>query len=446
MKFFTTSKISDNIRETPEGYLVCVGVSIARTGEMEYGPNETPLEVGPNGKVIVSRDADEVFRPETIASFQAKALTIQHPSDFVSPENWSSLSKGILQNVRRGTGDQANDLVADLLITESTAINLVKNGLREVSCGYEAEYIQTGIGRGVQKNIIGNHLALVQEGRAGSAYAINDHKGKGSVMTIAEKIKSIFAKAQDEAIKAAETKDDLGSVGAASTTPMTPGYDELMKAIKDGFASMAPKQDKPKDASTQPTENAPAEVVAKDDTVAPGLEDRLTKLEAAMSKLLEGMSTGDADSDEDEGEMVGDDGDDDDGDADTGDADSDEDDDDKTSDTGDCASRVEILAPGMKATGKDVKAKALKVAYATTDGKAVIDQFTSGKAPDFKNEKFVDVLFTATSEILKSTRAKELSKTRTHDFQSQLGQPVGAMTPEKINELNAKHYASRTTH
>src|ERR1019366_7797155 len=99
MKFYTTSKISENMHETPEGYLVCVGVSIARTGEMSYGPGETPLEVGPDGIVLVTRDAKEVFRPETIASFEGKAVTLAHPTEFVSPINWTVLTKGVLQNI-----------------------------------------------------------------------------------------------------------------------------------------------------------------------------------------------------------------------------------------------------------------------------------------------------------------------------------------------------------
>ena len=64
-----------------------------------------------------------------------------------------------------------------MLIKESMTIKLVKAGLREVSCGYEAEYEQTGDGEGIQTNIVGNHIALVEQGRAGQSYAINDHKG-----------------------------------------------------------------------------------------------------------------------------------------------------------------------------------------------------------------------------------------------------------------------------
>lgn len=436
MKFYTTSRISENIFETPEGFLLCLGVAIARTGEMEYGPGETPIKPGPDGKVLVSREADEVFRPETLASFSGKPVTIAHPSVFVSPDNWSELSKGIVQNVRRGTGAQSDDIVADVLITDGKAIALVKGGLREVSCGYEAEYVETGVGRGVQKNIIGNHLALVDEGRAGSSYAINDHKGKAITMKLGDKIKAIFAKAQDEALAVAK---DEGA--AAEPTATNQSYDELVKMVKDlgekigGMAKPAAKDD------TKPaTENSPAETVAKDEEVASPLEARLAKLEAMVSKLMEGKAKEDAPTgDEEEKEMSEDDD----------DMMTDkacEDDDEESAIVGDSASRIEILAPGMVASGKDFKVNALKAAYATKDGKAVIEQFTLGSAPDLKNAQLVDSLFIAASEVLKVQRSKDLSgaRARTRDeFLSNMGTPVGARTAEDINQFNAKFYGSK---
>lgn len=442
MKFYVTSKISENMHETPEGYLLCLGVPIARTGEMTYGRGESPLEPGDDGKVIVTRDKDAIFSPETMASFEGKAVTIGHPDDFVSPENWSQLTKGVIQNVRRGTGANENDLIADLLITDSKAIELVKAGLREVSCGYEADFIQAGIGRGVQESIIGNHLALVDQGRAGSSYAINDSKtGKGSRMKLKDKIQAIFAKAQDEAMKVAEDS-------ANTETPVEKkGFVSMddMKSYLDGKfeAMMGGKKKEGEDASTQPTESAPAKVVAKDDEVAPGLEDRLAKLEAAVAKLLESQvapKVGDEDGDEDE--VSDEDCEDEDGDDDmVGDEDSD-----KKALVGDAASRVEILAPGMKASGKDVKARAIKTAYATKDGKAVIDQLTGGKAPELKDEKQVNTLFIAASELLKANRNTEFSKTKTRDSDSTVSASRGVVTAEKMNEINQKHWATRSSH
>ncbi len=441
MKYYAPTKLSENISETPEGFLICFGVSIGRVGEMVYGPGETPLKEGADGKVIVSRDEAELFNEKTIASFEGKPFTITHPEEFVTPDNWSELTKGVLQNVRRGEGEQSGDLVADILITDAIAIGLVKKGLREVSCGYEAEYHQTEEGRGIQTNIIGNHLALVEEGRAGSAYAINDtKKGKGvPVMAkkFSEKIKAMFARTADEVAAMAEQVDadmppekkDEKKVDDAGS------YDELVKICKDLSAKIEalakPKDEAPVEKKMEEKKADDADMPAEgeekkaDDAeeVAPGIEDRLKALEAAVAKMMEAESA--------EGEVM------------SGDEDMEEesmDDAEEEEMTGDAAARVEILAPGM-APGKDAKAKALKQAYGTKEGKAIIESLTGGKAPAFDSADKVNTLFVAASEVLKVTRGEALSKTKqTRDFDSNMGIKPGAMTPEQLNEINAKHF------
>lgn len=442
MKFYTPGKISDNIRETPEGYLLCLAVPIARTGWQLYAADECPLEPGPNGTVNVQRIPEEVFRPETIASFQGKSITIRHPDDFVEPGNWQELTHGSAQNVRRGDEDEDGEhsLLADLLITSKMAIGLVKNGLREVSCGYDAEYEQTGEGEGRQLNIVGNHIALVEEGRAGSSYAITDHKGEGimDAKTMLEKFKARFgAKVVDEVM--AEKKDDKkddkakDAGGEGAPTETNKSYDELKQMVSD-LAGKIDGMMKPKDESTKqdPASGAPAKVDAKDEPS--GIEDRLKALEQAVSKLLESKA-GDEDSDKDDANK-------------TDDEEEEETDDDDveetTTMTGDTASRVEILAPGMKVIkgDKDIKSKALKTAYATADGKTAIDSFTGGKAPVFDQAATVDLLFIGASELLKRDRSSALSRTKTRDFNSVFDDAEqGVMTAEKMNELNAKHYA-----
>lgn len=446
MKYFVTSKISDNIHETPEGYLVCVGVRIARTGEQVYGPGETPLEGDSDGRVVIDRSASEVFRPETIASFEGKPVTLGHPTEDVGPGNWSTLSKGVLQNVRRGTGTYETDLITDILVTDGQAIARVKRGLREVSCGYDAKYVQTGPGRGIQTEIVGNHLALVDEGRAGAAYAIHDHKGKDLKMSLKAKITAIFAKAQDDAIAAA-TADAAEPAAVPAAAPASAGgYDEIAKMVKDLGSKIDAMGPKPKDASSQPTASAPAEVVATDE--GGDMEARMAKLEAMMEKLMSGASA-DADMEGDDDDMTGDADEDDDM---TGDAEEDDDKKDKkTGDSGylvgDTAARVEILAPGLKLK-KDAKnpmGTALVAAYATADGRKVIDSLTGGKKPDFKSPALAKPIFIAASELLKRDRSSALARTKTSDFRSFTNDSEGGeMTPEKLNEIHAKHYAGRT--
>ena len=435
MKYYVTSHLSENMHETPEGFLLCIGVSIARTGEMVYAAGETPLEVGQDGQVIIDREESEVFRPETIASFEGKPVTITHPTDFVDPSNWSRLAKGILQNVRRGTGDKSNDLIADLLITDNTAIHLVKNGLREVSCGYEAEYTQTDEGHGIQTNIIGNHLALVDKGRAGSGYAIRDHQGKGAIkMSMKDKIKSIFAKAQDDAMKAAEdAAEEMKKEEKKAEDKEEVTMDLLVQACKDLGEKLdalkADKEAKDEDKEEKaPKAEKEEEKAADEEEVAPAIEDRLKALEASVAKLLEkfaGEEEGESEDDEAEmeGDLVGDD------------------DMDMGSYTGDTMSRVEILAPGLKG-GKDIKKSALQAAYKSSEGKKVIESLTGGKAPAFDSAASVDTLFIAASEILKQSRNTQMSETKqVRDFDSTVKST--GRSAEEINEFNTKFYGKK---
>lgn len=228
-KLLINNSISDNIFETPEKYLLCVGVPIARTGIQQYtiGEDLTDIDGEPlptkDGIIDVYKDEKVLFDPKTIASFEGKPVTIGHV--MIDAENWRDRAVGIAQNVRRGTGNNTDKLVADLLITDKDGINTIKsNTMREISLGYEAGYISDGIGKAHQVSITGNHIAIVPEGKAGHECRIYDEKTKeGKLMTLAEKLKKMLSLTVDEAVKesgeagAASDNGDAGTVDACGT-------------------------------------------------------------------------------------------------------------------------------------------------------------------------------------------------------------------------------------
>ena len=77
------------------------------------------------------------------------SITVLHPEDEGrqrSPDQSAELEElahGHIQNVRRGTGDQSDLMLADIIVKDEYAIQLIEEGLRQVSCGYDAEYEQT---------------------------------------------------------------------------------------------------------------------------------------------------------------------------------------------------------------------------------------------------------------------------------------------------------------
>lgn len=178
IRFYTTESLGVNSKRawTPEKFLLCSSVPIARVGTLLYGAGEIPVQANRDGVIRITRDESEVFHPNAILSFAAKPVTDEHPPSKVTPDNWKEYTVGTVLNPRRGDGLTENNLIlyADLLIQDRQAILDVLSGKIEVSAGYDAEYEALGPGEGKQHNIIGNHVALVDRGRCGPICSIGD--------------------------------------------------------------------------------------------------------------------------------------------------------------------------------------------------------------------------------------------------------------------------------
>jgi hypothetical protein len=328
-----------------------------------------------------------------------------------------------------------------------------------VSCGYTADYEQEEPGVGTQLNIIGNHLALVQQGRAGASYAINDHKGKVPTMTLKEKFKKLSARftdlktqtadaekelseiAKDESLGGEQSAADPSSGQPAMAKDALEAMDALKKACDALTAAMSKKSGdaeepaKPKEKKADAPADDGEEEAADDGEEEVSLESRLKKLETAVATLLQSQSQ-----DADEEEEVGDE------EEEVDDADEEEEVDDEkgavvgdSHKTNDTASRAEILAPGI-VVDKNVKVKALKAAYATKDGKAIIHMLSANKEPNWKDAAKVESLFVAASEMLKLKRVNDNAKTK-QVRDSGLEPHAGAVkSADDINAINAKHY------
>lgn len=174
-KAYYASRISDNMAKMPEGFLICYNVPIGRTGTYKYLDSE--VGTGDGSMVVdVFRTDDELFADESIASFEGKAFTDDHPIEDVTADNWQQYSKGEVTNVRRGIGEFKDCLVADIIVRDPVVMSEIESGVkREVSSGYTCDYV-TIDGKLYQQHIRGNHVALVRAGRAGHRVAIKDQK------------------------------------------------------------------------------------------------------------------------------------------------------------------------------------------------------------------------------------------------------------------------------
>ena len=163
------TKISDRIWKDNNNQLICRDCIIARTGFYDYLESDVVEGGDPNKIVKVYRSPEEVFDPVSIASFENKPFCNDHPDVDVTPENARELQCGFIRNVVRGKGDLSNCLMCDIIVTDPDVINLIETGeKRELSLGYDTNIVEKN-GNYEMTNIRGNHLALVDSGRAGCA-------------------------------------------------------------------------------------------------------------------------------------------------------------------------------------------------------------------------------------------------------------------------------------
>ena len=253
---------------------MCIGVPVARTGWLEYLPEEVPEDVAKgleSGQMVkVYRSAEDLFAAATMASFEGKPLTLNHPEDFVDPTNWRDYCVGHAQNARRGIGSEADMLLLDILITDAEAIKMVQSGeLQEVSCGYDAGYEAVGAGVGRQLDIIGNHIALVEFGRCGSRCAIKDSNPKESRMNSTKKSfwdrlmrSPKVMKAMDEVAKEMEQDPEKSKDAEPAANTTDEGGDKLDEILV--LLRTLVEQKKASDEDAVVTDDEPASAENKD--------------------------------------------------------------------------------------------------------------------------------------------------------------------------------------
>jgi len=172
-------KITTEREYTDEGFLK-VPARISRTGIQEYLAVEMGLtDRDPTDIVRVYRPEDEVFTDESLQSFANKPVTNNHPPELVSPSNSKQFSVGMSGPEVTRDGMFAKTV---LHVTDGEAIKNIESGKVELSNGYTAdiEWTEGVTPEGeqydaIQRNIKGNHIAIVERGRAGPACRVADN-------------------------------------------------------------------------------------------------------------------------------------------------------------------------------------------------------------------------------------------------------------------------------
>ncbi|MHC2797178.1 hypothetical protein ACVINZ_006190 [Mesorhizobium jarvisii] len=263
---FTDAVTVAGTRQTADGYLVATARAV-RTGIQLY----TGHEVGKPGQDVVRvyRAADQVFAPDSLQSFSHAPITVDHPEEGVSAENWKALSVGEVSTAAKQDGQW---VILPLILKDAAAIKSVMDGKRELSAGYTCDLDFTpGVTAdgepydAQQRSIKINHLALVDRARAGSKARIGDGVGPWGAAPISTTDKETIT--MSDALRTVV-------VDGLSVTTTDQGAQAISKLLKDLESSAA----KLVDAETKHQ----AALAAKDADLAKAHAER----DAANAKVL----------------------------------------------------------------------------------------------------------------------------------------------------------------
>lgn len=271
---------------TPEGYLRA-WASIARTGIQHYTDADGSIR-------REYRPETEVASPESLASFAGKAVTSEHPPVLLDAENTKNYQVGF-------SGTEVvydNGFVkAVMTITDKDTIErIMKGDAREVSAGYRVNYDPTpGITDsgehydGIQKEIVGNHIAVVRRGRAGPQVKLHldrqDAASPSLIKTNEERLmtaKVVFDGAEFEvsesvALAITKERDDA----KMSLKDMKKKYDELQAAADSMKSEM--------DAMEKEMQGKCDSAEGRADALAEQVEELTNELAAAKEINLDSM-------------------------------------------------------------------------------------------------------------------------------------------------------------
>lgn len=180
----------------PNGFVRFDG-NIARIGVQQY--------VNPDGSIRRElRLPEEVFKADSVASFAQMPVTNNHPPGLLDAGNARMHVVGAVGESVRPADDF---LAAPLMVYDAGAIAAVEAGQSQLSCGYSCE-LEHSPGRWdaaarkitndpagepfdfIQRDIQGNHVALVMQARAGAGASLRLDADGNAVLAFKEQVEA----------------------------------------------------------------------------------------------------------------------------------------------------------------------------------------------------------------------------------------------------------------
>lgn len=185
---------------------------ISKVGVFPYMGRSISDECEPNKVYYVYRSADTLSQSVPTWDNPPKPFIDDHE---MLGEGFSKIDDRPVQGVISNPVFENDTLYADISVYSESLKDKIANGKKELSLGYFCKYRkEKGVYKGqaydyVQEDMVGNHIALVDNGRCGSDVKVFDHKCTMDSLDISnEAIRELKTKPENDIITTTtETKD-----------------------------------------------------------------------------------------------------------------------------------------------------------------------------------------------------------------------------------------------
>lgn len=239
------------------------------------------------------RDPSDVFDPASLASFQQVPVTNDHPPGLLTAKTAKQYMVGATGEAVSRVDDH---VMASLMVADSATIDAMNRGKLEVSCGYTCDMDDTpgvhpvwGSYDRRQKNIRGNHVAIVDCARAGrtarirldGAQQVRTTRGENTMdeKQLKEQIRSLTEQLATERARADGEKERADSATTSADTAKGVQL-QLEKKISELTAELATR------VSAVESEN-----VAKERARADAAEAKVQRFDATFESRVRERST-----------------------------------------------------------------------------------------------------------------------------------------------------------
>lgn len=227
-------------------------------------------QIDPNGSLglepdkiyNVLRPEEELSKEETISSFKLIPLIDEH--EMIGGEFTPAEKKGVEGILGEKIRFEDGKITGDIKIFSEKMKNQIENGKKELSLGYRCKYeFKPGVWNlqpyeVIQKDIKGNHIALVEHGRMGSDVRVYDSKNGTETTTFDSlgELKQMFEKKENETSTEEKKAEDGDNpiIGLLSDKVDEETLNKVLEAVANMKADSKTEDEKEEESETKDEE------------------------------------------------------------------------------------------------------------------------------------------------------------------------------------------------